>query len=350
MSDSTGRLTGETPVPGGRLDTLDPTKYHENLGSFRGVTIPRAHVDGHSLGWDHNRPGKVVVDPGVPGGDFVLDLTVFAKDAQQFNAAAELRPADVSTFYRDMASKLHSRESQNPAESKPMADEMPIPAVAYPVSVTPVPDTNRDAQPDEVEALLQQQAAQAQEMRRKYFSAPPPIPAFVPSDPALTNPILPWLQYGQMLSAAGLLGSSAAAPTPPTLAVPEKQQTALPKPESAAELVASLGISFLTGVRPISAKLDTFFDLGSAGTIAAKYHAVVPGNSCLALVYDTRFEDGFQYLPPTLGDRVIVVTVPKLREQPFECYSPGLRYSLGCLDIVILLVRQEVQDGEERRN
>jgi hypothetical protein len=65
----------------------------------------------------------------------------------------------------------------------------------------------------------------------------------------------------------------------------------------------------------------------------------------MALVYDTRFEDGFQYLPPNLGAEEVQVSVPKLGDAVYTCTSLGLHWTLGCLDIVILIkINKEVEE------
>ena len=77
--------------------------------------------------------------------------------------------------------------------------------------------------------------------------------------------------------------------------------------------------------------------MAKMGTMSARYHSVVEGQDCIALIYDTRFEDGFQYLPPNLAEEKIGVSVPKLNNTKYMCSSLGLHWSLGCLDVVILI-------------
>ena len=97
------------------------------------------------------------------------------------------------------------------------------------------------------------------------------------------------------------------------------------------------GIPFLEGDKPQRPNYEIYFEMPKMGTMAARYHAVVEGNDCLALIYDTRFEDGFQYLPPSLGEEQISVSVPKLSKTPYTCSSLGLHWTLGCMDVVILI-------------
>jgi hypothetical protein len=109
-----------------------------------------------------------------------------------------------------------------------------------------------------------------------------------------------------------------------------------------------INIPFLESGKPLKPAYDVYFDLGEMGALVAKYHAVVVGNDCLCLIYDTRFEDGFQYLPPIIyRDVKIKLSVPKLAKNndkaktSFSCSSHGLNWTLGCLDVVVLLTHDE---------
>jgi len=101
------------------------------------------------------------------------------------------------------------------------------------------------------------------------------------------------------------------------------------------------GVPFLEGDKPQKPQYETYFEMSKMGTMAARYHAVIDGQDCVALVYDTRFEDGFQYLPPNLGEEKIKVSVPKLNNAAYTCSSLGLHWTLGCMDVVILIKHAE---------
>jgi hypothetical protein len=103
-------------------------------------------------------------------------------------------------------------------------------------------------------------------------------------------------------------------------------------------------IPFLAGDKPQRPQYETYFEMSKMGTMAARYHSVIEGSDCLALIYDTRFEDGFQYLPPSLGEERITVSIPKLDNAVYTCSSLGLHWTLGCMDVVILIKHEE--EGE----
>jgi hypothetical protein len=111
-------------------------------------------------------------------------------------------------------------------------------------------------------------------------------------------------------------------------------------PDSIQTAFAKLQIPFFSGVKPERPLYEVYFEMAKLGTMSARYHAVIAGDACVALVYDTRFEDGFQYLPPNLGDEQISISVPKTKET-YLCSSLGLHWSLGCLDVVILIRYKE---------
>ena len=210
---------------------------------------------------------------------------------------------------------------------KPLGNLPPVP---LPLETTPEPE---DMQPvmDEIEQLLQAEYVKAAELRQQ-FNAPAPRPR-VPANPEDAQLRLQLAQQTKMINTMieriNLLTVPAAKPEPilpPVVDGPDKVATAF----------ASLQIPFLLGERAERPQYETYFEMPRMGTMAARYHAVVAGQDCLALIYDTRFADGFQYLPPNLGEEQITVSVPKLKET-YVCSSLGLHWSIGCLDVVILI-------------
>lgn len=101
-----------------------------------------------------------------------------------------------------------------------------------------------------------------------------------------------------------------------------------------------LDIPFLTGA-PVKPEYQVFFDLGNMGILSANYHAAIVGNNCLCLVYDTRFEYGVQYLPPSLTHN-FKLTIPKISKTPFICSSHKLHWDMGKLSFVLLLIHEEL--------
>lgn len=313
-----------------RADTPDPTKYFPNRG-IPGTMIPRAGLDGQSMGFDHNRPQKVIVDPGEAGGGFELDIAALAKHKKTFNAAAT-KPtvaSDVTSFYRELSQRLAQPEPE-PAKEKIVTE--PIKPLETLAPIQPLPALAQETAPPvdaaalEVERLLAEQAQKAAELKRQYFA-----PTVV--DPMQQQIVQQATLINTLIERVNLL--SARPPEP-------KDNKPDNKPEqdpgiAVAETFASLQIPFLSGDKAARPEYETYFEMSKMGTMAARYHAVVPGQSCLALIYDTRFVDGFQYLPPSLGEERIKVSVPKLK-QTYSCSSLGLHWSLGCLDVVILIL------------
>lgn len=111
----------------------------------------------------------------------------------------------------------------------------------------------------------------------------------------------------------------------------------------------TLEMPFINGPIPRKPKREVFFELGQLGKMAARYHAVCDGGDCLALVYDTRYEDGFQYLPPDLGKETIQVVVKSAKgNKKYTCSSMGLQFRVGILDVVVLIQhKEELEDFEE---
>jgi hypothetical protein len=105
----------------------------------------------------------------------------------------------------------------------------------------------------------------------------------------------------------------------------------------AAYCISSLKIPFLTNGVPAKPAFTLYFDFGQFGTISARYHAVIENKDSIVLVYDTRFEYGQQYLPPSLSEAQAINLGVAETGKNYQVFSVGLHWSLGCLDFVVLL-------------
>ena len=113
----------------------------------------------------------------------------------------------------------------------------------------------------------------------------------------------------------------------------------------------TLEMPFVTGPLPTKPKKRVWFTLPDGGTFEARYHDICEGKGCIALVYDTRYEDGIQFAPPDLGDKVIELRIPgnKKRKQPdkiYQCSSMGFHYNVGTLEHVVLVRHLDENDAE----
>lgn len=324
-----------------RADTPDPTKYHPDRGGMPGTMIPRAGKDGESLGFDPNKPRTVIVDPGEIGGGFTLDMAELSKVKKNFNSAA-VRPdvaSDVTSFYRELSERMKDKvEPEAPTKKEaPVAEQLkplsPLPALnplPNPSAAPQLPaiDPTKSAElSNEIEKLLAADAAKASLIREQLLGR---VPAPAPEPRVDTRDIL----LNALVDRVNRLTAERVA---------EKEVTPEPKKAEKDEsqpdpltILDSLQIPFFKGPTASRPQYETYFEMAKMGTMAARYHAVIAGQDCLALVYDTRFEDGFQYLPPNLGDERITVSVPKLKAS-YTCSSLGLHWTLGCLDVVILI-------------
>ena len=78
--------------------------------------------------------------------------------------------------------------------------------------------------------------------------------------------------------------------------------------------------------------------------MACNYHDVIIGDSCIALVYDTRYEDGQQFLPPDRGTKKMGLHLPK-EDKKFTISSMGMQFSIGVLDVIMLVLHQDEPEG-----
>ncbi len=299
-----------------RADTPDPTRYHVNRSGMPGTMIPRAGADGQSLGFDPNRPQAVIVDPGVEGGGFVLDLKALVASNPNFNAEAKRGGVvdDVHSFYKELSQQAVTEKNIDFTEKEQFMAE----------SVEPVNSKMEEA----IKTLLDEELPKAEntkkQIKKHRLAAEATIAAISAEDAQK------WAQQDQLLNALVSRVNRLSAASPEQKEIPNSTQNAF----------AKLQIPFISGIKPERPQYEVYFEMAKLGTMSARYHAVVAGDACVALIYDTRFEDGFQYLPPNLRDEQIIISVPKTKET-YTCSSLGLHWSLGCLDVVILIRYKE---------
>jgi len=341
-----------------RVDTPDPTKYFPNRG-IPGTMIPRSGPDGGPLGFDPNKPQKVIVDPTEVDGNFELDMAELSKHKSTFNAAASRTTVagDVTAFYRELSQRLNQPEPA-PVEEKIVAESIKPTEKLMPLQPIPMLDSGFS----EVDQMLAEQMKKAAELKAQYFSTPLARSGFMSCKPAaqiagqepnismaesVVPPQVTWEppiyedprnnpMQQQMAQQTNLINALIARVNQLSMPAVEKRAEPLVEEIPKVNEFASLQIPFLSGEKAVRPEYETYFEMARMGTMAARYHAVVAGQSCLALIYDTRFVDGFQYLPPNLNEERIVVSIPKLK-QTYSCSSLGLHWSIGCLDVVILI-------------
>lgn len=129
--------------------------------------------------------------------------------------------------------------------------------------------------------------------------------------------------------------------SPPAVSAPQTDRLP-PTPPTRPDAWRTLNMSFLTP-EPSPARHQVIFELPQAGRISTWYHEVIEAESCLVLVYDTRFTYGTQYLPPDLGETPLVLHLPS-RQRQFRVVSMGIHFACGCLDCVVLVRLPDTQD------
>ena len=366
-----------------RHNSPDPTRYHNNIGGMPGTMIPRSGRDGQSKAFDPNKAQTVIVDPGEPGGNFSLDMSTLSGYKDKFNLAA-MRPEvsdDPSAFYRGFSEafkeekQIHEelevkltqtlKEPITVAEPlkpiEPLASFPPVRGPAGP-SYEEYADLPHESELEKYDAprdtdgaiqqLLEEEKSKAdnelhrQRERNSMHDRQSPNMSPGSYQQAEMSDVRKHVSrqgdaINSLIGAINRLAEKSAEPPshPAPSSPPEKE--AEEKVEPPIPPMASLKIPFLEGDKPQRPLYETYFETPQMGTMAARYHCVVVGQDCLALVYDTRFEDGFQYLPPNLGEERVKVSVPKLGNSVYTCSSLGLHWDIGCLDVIILIKHED---------
>jgi hypothetical protein len=326
-----------------RSNTPDPTRYHANQSGMTGTMIPRSGADGQSLGFDPNQPQTVIVDPGVEGGGFILDLKAISSSRPQFNSEAKRSGVvnDVHSFYKGLSQQVPVLDEKTNYNEKELRVDEPLKPLNFLNSnddsgedMLAAPSLGFENNPttklaDEIQNLLQVEMPRVQNAKLEFQTRKLQTEAAIAALSSTSNPQQLADQTNLLNALVGRVNRLSAA------SVEHKEM-----PDSIQTAFAKLQIPFFSGVKPERPLYEVYFEMAKLGTMSARYHAVIAGDACVALVYDTRFEDGFQYLPPNLGEEQISISVPKTKET-YLCSSLGLHWSLGCLDVVILIRYKE---------
>lgn len=126
-------------------------------------------------------------------------------------------------------------------------------------------------------------------------------------------------------------------------------QNTLKEPNAVIAGFETLELDFVKGPIAEKAKRQVLIEIPGIGKQLARFHDVVVAKGCVALIYDTRYEEGQQYLPENFGDKPLKVHVSGPKRNESICYpvaSMGLTFNMGVLDVIVL-VRLDVKEEEE---
>lgn len=132
---------------------------------------------------------------------------------------------------------------------------------------------------------------------------------------------------------------------------PATEPSGPPQPP-ASSILQDLGIEFLSrsGGEASKPTKTVIFDFGKLGQFKTRYHEVVYQDlKNLVLIYDVRYDEGNQYLPPASKEPIRVL-VPGLGLNFPQVFSVDVRFTLGTLDFVLLLAAEEpeqIQQSDE---
>jgi hypothetical protein len=118
-------------------------------------------------------------------------------------------------------------------------------------------------------------------------------------------------------------------PEPPTPA------PARPTPQLVLDM-SQFNMPFLQA-EPAAPSENVIFRMPLAGTMQANYHAVIEGHGCLALIYDTRYHGGQQYVPPADTTEDYVPVHVGRSNKDYNTSAIGAKFQLGVLDVVVLV-------------
>jgi hypothetical protein len=360
------------------------------VGRF--ATIPAANANGTSKGFNVNEPSVVHVDPHAPDGGVIFDPAAVSKNDLDRAIAGSNYPHQV--YYQlsgapPLKRGLNHVQEEQPVPPMPQQpppqpyhqpqvaqQPQPLPQAApQPYPMMPPPPAYQ-AQPDMTMQLLAQiaqgMAALQQGMaasQQQQYAPQPPAPRVAPPREERMQTLPPEMRKvrgrgeDEDLSARPIRArrreeddEEEAPPSPrrtrPSL-VEERRQTVKDYDERLAEDAPrdgvitgfeTLNLPWLTGPVGTKPRFQVFFDMPS-GRVSANFHDVIDSEHNVVLVYDTRYEDGMQYLPPDMNDQPLHITVPRLKKDFLVC-SMGFHFQFGAFDMIVL-VKPPSEDGFE---
>lgn len=105
----------------------------------------------------------------------------------------------------------------------------------------------------------------------------------------------------------------------------------------------TLKIPFINGPTAGKARSQAFFSLSNGAKMSATFHGIVEAKTCVVLVYDTRYEDGVQFMPPEALDGPIQLTVAASKKE-YSVLSVGTVFRLGVLDFIVLPIDDRIHE------
>lgn len=113
------------------------------------------------------------------------------------------------------------------------------------------------------------------------------------------------------------------------------------EPEAVITGFETLDLAWLSGPIPTKPRRKVFFDIPNGGTHSAMFHdVVIAGEGDVVLVYDTRYEEGTQFLPPNLGaDVTIALSIQNNKKESItkNVCSMGINFQFGVFDMIVLV-------------
>ena len=331
----------DTIRSGIEVHTPDSSKYHPGLTAY-GTTIPSSTKGGASRGFDPNKSVLVVVDPDMEDGNKVVDYSKFAKHKDLFNIKVnQIGSHDPESAFRaivEAAADIEEAEKLSAAPSASPKPRLKEKTVMSKDKITLSPILKETSAP----------LPGVEEMNRGED-----IHMASDTSTGLSQQLA--MQTEVLSQMAGVLANlrypSSEAPVAAELPV---QTVAQVRDEVHDEKVRdkvisgfeTLEMSFVNGPLPVKPKKEVYFEMPNMGTMAARYHEIQDGGTCLALIYDTRYEDGYQFMPPALGDVKIKMTIPK-ENKIYYCSSVGIHFNCGVLDIVVLFKHSHEDNSME---
>ena len=335
MAEKTDYTPGEYFMPDNpeiKVNTSDQTRYlspkesDEKLGQYLGdsaVVIPHAASNGVSKGLSHERPGRIVIDPGRSN----IEVDMAAVSTQQWAQALKTAGAGgAEQVFRTLEA----------------AQKSPAPVVPTTKAAAPVSRAANPVTPTVSQSFVPHILPAAAALNPNHQEQPM-------SQPLYQQPNIHIMQLIESLQQQNnsLFQQLHSLRTPPVMPDP-----VLPIPqENCAGTVTIaefpvLDIPFLdaNAGHPCKPGVEVVFQSKAMKAVfAAKYHEVLVIDDILVVVYDTRYEEGMQFLPVEDPENVLNITVKRKGSTAVsgEYISLGIDFQLGVLAVSVFFAAKK---------
>lgn len=291
----------------------------------RGIVIPRATRFGRSRGWDPHKPIMVNIDPDVPGGASVVDMSKLTPEAVD---AAVAETSNLPNY--KLAASVAFRKLAVGTEpiGMPVADSIQHTAPQQPAH--PLGLAGAYVAPRMERGV--QKNVQVNNAR--------PAAAFGQAKLATVNQ-QPVIQKDGVDPLAEKEAEALEAKLFEQAVLQRRPEPVAQPPRNLANMFNQAAVNKPPAINnhPAIPSENVTYEVEGFGHLTSPYHRVIRDGIVLVLVYDNNFTAGQKFFPAN-SDKSLIVDVHN-HPSVYKVMVPGIKFTLDNYDICVLLIADE---------